>query len=203
MIDRKEALKLLKKYIKTENTIKHMMACEAIMRSLARKLQNSKTPKFQDEENFNEDEWGMAGLVHDLDYEIIDQETKEGHGLKTIEILKQEGINLPESVYQTILAHNYENLDDKYAPQNKMDWSLFICDSLTGLIVATALVRPSKKLADVKLKSIKKKFKQPSFAAGTRREDIKLCEEKLGIPLDEFIEIGLKAMQGISEELGL
>jgi predicted hydrolase (HD superfamily) len=84
-----------------------------------------------------------------------------------------------------------------------MEWSLFICDSLTGLIVATALVRPSKKLADVKLKSLKKKFKQPSFARGTRREDIKLCEAKLGIPLDEFMQIGLDAMKEISDDLGL
>jgi predicted hydrolase (HD superfamily) len=110
---------------------------------------------------------------------------------------------LPDSVYQTILAHNYDKLGEKYSPKNKMDWSLFICDSLTGLIVAVALVRPSKKLADVKLKSIKKKFKQPSFAAGTRREDIKLCEEKLGIPLDEFIHLSLEAMKRIADQLGL
>lgn len=192
MIDKQEALKLLRKYIKTKNTIKHMMAAEAIMKALARKLDPEK-----------EEEYAMAGLLHDLDYETIDQETYEGHGLKTVEILKKEDVDLPESVYQTILAHNYENLDDKYIPKNKMDWSLFICDSLTGLIVATALVRPSKKIADVKIKSIKKKFKQPSFAAGTRRENIKLCEEKLGIPLDEFMEISLKAMQSISSELGL
>ncbi len=138
-----------------------------------------------------------------MDYETIDQKTKEGHGLKTVEILKQENIDLPESVYQAILAHNYENLEDKHAPQNKMDWSLFICDSLTGLIVATALVRPSKKLADVKVKSIKKKFKQQSFASGTRRESIKLCEKKLGIPLDEFIQLSLSAMKKISDDLGL
>ena len=84
-----------------------------------------------------------------------------------------------------------------------MDWSLFICDSLTGLIVATALVRPDKKLASVKVKSVKKKFKDKSFARGTRREDIALCEEKLGIPLDEFIGLSLGAMQAISDDLGL
>lgn len=192
MITRNEALKLLRKYIKKENTIKHMFALEAIMRVLAEKLEPEK-----------ENEWAMAGLLHDLDYETIDQETYKGHGLKTVEILKEEKADLPESVYQAILAHSYNILGDKYAPKNLMDWSIFIADSLTGLITATALVRPSRKIADVKVKSIKKKFKQPSFAAGTRREDIKLCQEKLGIPLDEFFSISLKAMQGISTELGL
>jgi len=147
MISRDEAITLLRKYIKTENTVKHMIACEAIMRSLARnfKLQapNNK------EENFEENVWGMAGLLHDIDYEIIDQETYKGHGKKSVKILKEEGVDLPESVYGAILAHCY-NLYPQYEPKNLMEWSLFICDSLTGLIVATALVRPSKKLADVK-----------------------------------------------------
>ena len=192
MITRDKALELLKKYIKTENTIKHMLALEVIMRALAQKLEPGK-----------EEEWAMAGLLHDLDYETIDQETYEGHGLKTVEILKQEAANLPESVYQAILAHNYNKLGIEYAPKNLMDWAIFITDSLTGLIVATALVRPSKKIADVKLKSIKKKFKQPSFARGARREDIKLCQEKLGIPLDDFFTIALKSMQRINKELGL
>lgn len=196
MISRNQALQLLKKYIKTENTIKHMIACEAIMRALANKLK-AESLKLKVEE------WGMAGLLHDIDYEVINQETYEGHAEKSVEILKKEGVDLPDSVLQAILAHNHDRLGDEYAPKNKMDWSLFICDSLTGLIVATALVRPSKKLADVKVKSVMKKFKQPSFAAGTRREDIKLCQEKLGIPLEEFVEIGLEAMQGVAGELGL
>jgi len=198
MIARDEALKLLKKYIKTENTIKHMVACEAIMRALARKL-----PATSYQLPANEEEWGMAGLLHDIDYEMIDQETYEGHGKKSVEILKKEKVDLPESVFRAILAHNYDRLGKQYKPKTKMDWALFICDSLTGLIVATALVRPSKKLADVKVKSVIKKFKQPSFAAGTRRKDIALCEEKLGIPLNEFIKFSLTAMQKVSNELGL
>ena len=116
---------------------------------------------------------------------------------------------MPESVYSAIKAHCY-GINPDYKPKNKMEWSIFICDSLTGLIVATALVRPDppageagRKLSSVKVKSVMKKFKNKSFAAGTRREDIKLCEEKLGIPLPDFVEIGLKAMQGVSEELGL
>ncbi len=192
MLDRNKALELVKKYIKTENTIKHMLALEAIMRALAKKLEPEK-----------EEEYAMAGLLHDLDYETVDQKTHKDHGLKTIEFLKKEGADLPDSVYQAITAHTHDWLGPEYAPKSKMDWAIFIADSLTGLIVATALVRPSRKLTDVKVKSIKKKFKQPSFAAGTRREDIKLCEEKLGIPFDEFLGLALKAMQEIAPELGL
>jgi len=169
-----------------------MVATEAIMRALACKLEREK-----------EEEYAMAGLLHDIDYEVIDQEIYKGHGKKSVEILKKEKADLPESVFQAVLAHNYDKLGNEYKPKNKMDWALFICDSLTGLIVATALVRPGKKLVDVKVKSVMKKFKQPSFAAGTRREDIALCEEKLGIPLNEFVEIGLEAMKGVAGELGL
>ena len=189
MIKREEALALLKKYIKTENTIKHMIATEAIMKALAKRFEPEK-----------EEIWAMAGLIHDLDYEVMADEKE--HGAKTVEILKKEGVDLPEEVFQAIRAHCY-NLNPSLEPQSLMNWSLFIGDSLTGLIVATALVRPDKKLASVKVKSVMKKFKEKSFAAGTRREDIKLCEEKLGIPLREFVEISLKAMQGIAEQLGL
>ncbi len=192
MISREEALKLIRKYIKTENTVKHMIALEVIMKELAKRFEPDK-----------QEEWGLAGLLHDLDYEIVDQQTYEGHGLKTTELLKQEGVELPETVVRGILAHNADNLGDDYMPKSKLEWSMFIADSLTGLIVATALVRPSKKLEEVELKSLKKKFKQPSFAAGTRREQIALCEEKLGIPLDEFMQLSLNAMKGSARELGL
>jgi putative nucleotidyltransferase with HDIG domain len=192
MISRDQGIALLKKYIKTENTIKHMLALEAVMRALALKLEPDKA-----------DDWAMAGLLHDIDYETVDQKTHKDHALKSVEILEKEGADLSESVKKAILAHNSDNLGKKYAPQTKMEWAMLIADSLTGLIVATALVRPSKKIADVKVKSIKKKFKQPSFAAGTRRDQIILCEEKLGIPLNEFFDISLKAMQEISDKLGL
>jgi putative nucleotidyltransferase with HDIG domain len=189
MIKRKKALALLRKYIKTENTVKHMLATEAIMKALAKRFKPEK-----------EAVWAMAGLLHDLDYEVMADEKE--HGGRTVEILKEKGVDLPEAVFQAIKAHCY-NLNPNWKPQSKMDWSLFICDSLTGLIVATALVRPDRKLSSVKVKSVMKKFKDKSFAKGTRREDIKMCEEKLGIPLREFVEIGLKAMQGIAKELGL
>lgn len=190
MISREEALILIRQYIKTENTIKHMIATEAIMKALARKFEPDK-----------EEIWGMAGLIHDLDYEVITDKEKE-HGKNTVEILKGKNTDLPEEVYSTILAHCW-NLYPEHQPKNKMEWSLFICDSLTGLITATTLVRPEKKLALVEVKSVMKKFKQPAFAAGTRREEIALCEKELGISLAEFVELSLKAMQAVAPELGL
>ena len=189
---RDKALTLLRKYLKTENTVKHLIATEAVMRALAKKFDPDK-----------EEEWAMAGLLHDIDYEQDLGKNSEKHGRLTVEILQKEGVELPESVYSAIKAHCYGINNPDLKPTNKMEWSIFICDSLTGLIVATALVRPDRKLSSVKVKSVMKKFKDKSFAAGTRREDIRLCEEKLGSPLPEFIDIGLKAMQGISEELGL
>jgi hypothetical protein len=192
MITREQALVLVRKYIKTENTVKHMIATEAIMKALAQKFEPEK-----------ESEWGMAGLLHDLDYEQFTDKNYSLHGQKTVELLKTEGVDVPESVNHAILAHCYGISNEISAPQNKMEWSIFICDSLTGLIVATALVRPDRKLASVEVKSVMKKFKNVSFAAGTRREDIKLCQDKLGIPLEEFVGIGLAAMQKISSDLGL
>ncbi len=188
-MNRDEALKLVRKFVKTENTVKHMLATEAIMRALAKKLEPQK-----------ENVWGLTGLMHDLDYEVMKDASE--HGLKTFEMLEEEKVELPGEVVQAVKAHNYDkNGFDE--PKTLMDWGLFICDSLTGLIIATALVRPDKKLSSVKVKSVMKKYKQPAFAAGTRREEIAMCEDKLGIELRDFVELSLKAMQGISEELGL
>jgi len=191
MISKDDTLTLLRQYIKKENTIKHLLATEAIMRTLAKRFEPEK-----------EEEWAIAGLLHDIDYETINPKTYKNHAKKSVEILKTENADLPESVYQAILAHCY-NLYPEYEPKNKMEWSLFICDSLTGLIVATTLVRPDKKLASVKVKSVMKKFKNKAFAAGTRREEIALCEEKLGIPIRDFVELSLNAMKEISADLGL
>ena len=197
MIARQDALALIRKYIKKENTIKHMLATEAIMRVLHEELR--KRGSSDESLGGTSDEWAMAGLMHDLDYETaIERE----HGVKVFEILNREKTDLPPAVIQAIQAHCF-NLHPEFEPKTPMDWALFTCDSLTGLIVATALVRPDKKLASVKVKSIKKKFKDKAFAAGTRREDIALCAEKLGIPLDKYIEISLGAMQSISKDLGL
>lgn len=188
LISRKEVLIILRKYLKTENTIKHLLASEAIMGALAKKLEPEK-----------EDLWKMAGLLHDLDYEIA---KPQDHCLKFTEILKKEEVDLPKKIIQAIKAHGY-NLHPEFKPVSLMDWSLFCADSLTGLIVATTLVHPDKKIKNITVDSILKKFKDKAFARGTRREDIKLCEEKLNIPLKEFVSLGLEAMQRIAQDLGL
>ncbi len=189
-MNRDKALKLVRKFVKTENTVKHMLATEAIMRALARKLEPEK-----------EDVWGLAGLLHDVAYEV--SEPMEKHGSWGPKMLKEEGVDLPEEIYKAIRAHAYKVDDECEAPETLMGWSLFICDTLTGLIVATALVRPDKKLSSVKVKSVMKKFKSKAFAAGTRRDEISMCEEKLGIELRDFVELSLKAMQEIASNLGL
>lgn len=198
MISREEALKFLNEKIENQNIIKHMIACEAIMGAFASKLK-VKSSNLKVEENIIEEEWRMAGLLHDGDY--CEEVPVEKQGIQVTELLKEAGFEIPDNVAQTMAAHNWHNTGVE--PKTLMDWSLFIGDSLTGLIVATALVRPDKKLKSVKVKSVMKKFKDKTFAKGTRREDIALCEEKLGIPLREFVEICLDSMKEVSEELGL
>jgi len=198
MITREQALELIREHVKNENIVKHMLATEALMSALARrfKVQGS---RFEAKEEFNEEEWAMAGLLHDGDY--CDQVPVEKQGVQVTLWTKERGYEVPENVVQAMAAHNQSNTGVE--PKTKMDWALFCGDSLTGLIVATTLVRPDKKLANVEVSSVMKKFKNKAFAAGTRREDIALCEEKLGIALEEFVGIGLKAMQGIASDLGL
>lgn len=188
MITREKALKFLESQITNKNIIKHMLATEAIMMVLAKRFEVDK-----------ETEWALAGLLHDADYKPDVPEAEQG--IKVSIMLKEAGFEIPETVKHCMAAHNRHAT--KVEPQSKMDWSLFCSDSLTGLIVATTLVRPEKKLSLVTVENIQKKWKEKSFAAGTRRDDIALCGEKLGIPLDEFIGLGLKAMQGISTEIGL
>ena len=186
MITREQALEFLNKQIENKNIIKHMLATEAIMRTLARKLK------------IDEDKWGMVGLLHDGDY--TPNVPPERQGLEVTEILRKRGFEIPKDVTQAMAAHNS---DTGVKPESKMDWAIFCGDSLTGLIVAATLVLPSRKLADLTVENVLNRFKEKSFAKGTRREDIALCEEKLGIPLPEFVKICLKAMQNISNELGL
>ena len=186
MISRDEALKFLNEKIDNKNIIKHMLATEAMMRALAR--------HFGEDEN----EWGMAGLLHDGDY--CPEVPPEKQGVQVAQWLREKGEEIPESVAHAMAAHNAAT---GVLPESKMDWAIFCGDSLTGLIVAATLVLPSRKLADLAVDNILNRFKEKGFARGTRREDIALCEEKLGISLKEFIEICLKAMQGISDNLGL
>lgn len=188
MVSREEGLKFLEEKVANKNIIKHMLATEACMRALADRLGAK-----------NKDEWALAGLLHDGDYSESVPVAKQG--IQVTEWLRLAGHEISENMAQAMAAHNWSNTGVE--PKSPIDWALFCGDSLTGLIVATALVRPDKKLTSVTADSVMKKFKDKAFARGTRREDIALCEEKLGIPLKEFVEICLKAMQNISQDLGL
>ncbi|MGB9857258.1 MAG: HDIG domain-containing metalloprotein [Dictyoglomaceae bacterium] len=181
---RKEALELVKNYIKNNNLLKHMLAVEAIMRALAR--------------YFKEDEeiWGLTGLLHDIDYELTEKQP-EKHSLLSEEILRP--YNLPKEVISAIKSHN----EIHGLPRDTLlAKALYAVDPLTGLIVASALVHPDKKLAPLDTEFILKRFKEKSFARGANREQIKSCEE-FGLSLNEFISIGLDAMKSISHELNL
>ena len=194
MISREDALKFLNEKIENKNIIKHMLATEALMGGVYEFLKR----RGEKDLGGTRQEWMMAGLLHDGDY--CPEVPPQKQGVKVTEWLRERGYEIPENVAQAMAAHNAET---GVKPKTKMDWAIFCGDSLTGLIVATTLVHPEKKLSRITPKSVMKKFKDKAFAKGTRREDIKMCEEKLGIPLSQFIEIALRAMQKISNELGL
>ena len=181
-MERNEALKLLKENLKHRNLIKHSLAVEACMRALAQEMGE------------DPDRWGLAGLLHDIDYELT-MDRPEEHGLKAMEILKDKIKD--EEILHAIRAHAY-----KEEPKTKMAWALYSADPLTGLIVAAALMHPTKRLEGVDLGFLKRRFKEKRFAAGADREQIKKCEN-LGLDLDRFMELCLNAMKGISGELGL
>jgi len=197
MISREDALAFVNEQIENKNIVKHMLATEACMVALAGELK-VKSEKLKVGEVVDEEKWGLVGLLHDADY--VSGIADEQHGLKIAELVRKQGLDVSEDALHAIAAHNSKT---GVKPESLMDWAMFCCDSLTGLIVATALVRPDKKLASVEVKSVLKKYKSPSFASGTRRENIALCEEKLGLSLAEFVRICLTAMQNISGELGL
>jgi putative nucleotidyltransferase with HDIG domain len=184
-MDKSEALNLLHQKMQSINLRKHCYSVAAVMRALALHLGE------------NPDKWEIAGILHDADYE----EFPDTHPSVILQELENKKID-PEIV-SAIRTHAWGYHDGYPEPKTKFEWSLYCCDELTGLIVACALVRPDKKLASVDLDAVKKKWTQKSFAAGVDRTQIELCEEKLGIKLDEFIEIALKAMQSVSAELGL
>jgi len=184
MISREAALIALKKHIKNENMIKHSLASEAVMRALAERL------------NEDKEKWGIAGLLHDIDSEITNGDPKI-HALKAREIL---GSDVPEDVLVSIEMHN--EMATGKPRQEKFHKALAASETITGMITATALVYPDKKLASVKEKSIKKRMKDKRFAASVNRDIIKECED-IGVNLDDFISLSLKAMQDISDDLGL
>ncbi len=181
-MNRNEALSLMHEHVTEPNLRNHMIATEAVMRALARR--------------FGEDEerWGFAGLVHDLDYhETIDDFPR--HGFASVEILKDKGVD--DEILNAIVAHTGHR-----ERETLLDRALYAADPVTGLIVAAALIRPEKKLEPVKLKSVKKRFKEKQFARGADRDQIRTCEE-IDVPLEEFLEICLEAMKGIADQLGL
>ncbi len=169
----------------------HMIETEEIMRALAKHF------------NENEEEWGIIGLLHDIDWEIT-KENPSQHCIKAVEILKTAGAT--EYLINSIISHAYTNeLIPEYKDktrETKLEYCLAAAETLTGLIIAATLVQPDKKLASVKIESLKKKFKQKAFAANCDRDIIIECE-KAGINIDDFLAIGLKALQNISSKLGL
>lgn len=183
-MDRTTALNAVRDNVKNENLIKHMLAAEAVMRALARRFGE------------NEDEWGLAGLLHDIDIELTHADLSV-HGKPGSQMARQLGAG--EAVSHAILSHN-EALGESCV--SRMDKALFCTDPLTGLITAAALVRPDKKLAGVEVKSLRKRFKEERFAAGANRAQMARCRD-IGLELEEFFELGLKAMKDIAEELGL
>jgi len=185
---REEALKVLEENLENKNMVKHCLASGAVMQALARKLkiENCKL-------EIDEDEWELAGLLHDADAE---KTPPEKQGATVGEWVKGR---VSDEAIQAMAAHNPST---GVVCQSPMDWALFAGEKLTGLIVATTLVLPSKKLTDVTTEMVLRRFGEPRFAAGAKRENILECQ-KLGLSLEEFIGICLKAMQGISKDLGL
>ena len=183
-MERTRAWALLTEHTQSRNLINHALAVEAAMRAYARRLDG------------DEDRWGVTGLLHDFDYERWPE--PENHPQKGAEILRSAGCD--EEIVYAILSHaQYLELER----QSPMDRALFAVDELCGLITAVALVRPSRSVVDVKLSSIKKKWKQRAFAEGVNREDIEAGARELGVDLDEHIQVVLDALIGVAADIGL
>lgn len=179
---REEALSLVQSKVKGKNLVKHMLAVEAIMKRVA--------------QHFNEDVemWGLTGILHDLDYDET-MNNFDQHSLLTCEWLKD--YNLDERILYAIKSH-----PKKVEPKSKMDWTLFAADPLSGLIVASALMHPTKRLKSVTVEFVLNRFKEKRFAVGANREDIQACE-RIGLSLEEFVKLALEGMQNIDKDLGL
>ena len=181
---REEAFDLLKKYNQTESLIKHALAVEGVMRYMARKR------------NADEEKWGVVGLIHDLDYEQFPDQ----HCKKTEEILRAN--DWPEEYIRAVVSHGWGICSD-VKPESEMEKVLYAIDELTGLVVTTALVRPSKSVMDLKTKSVKKKWKDKRFAAGVDRSIIENGAEMLGVEIPELITDTIAGMQAVAEKIGL
>jgi putative nucleotidyltransferase with HDIG domain len=183
-MDRDQALGIVKEHVSQESLIHHMLAVEAAMRDYAARM--GEDPEL----------WGMAGLLHDYDWEI--HPTLESHPQDGAPLLRERGV--PEVVVMCILSH----ADHTGIPrETQMQKALFACDELTGLITAVALVRPSKSIYDVKLKSVRKKWKDSRFAAGVDRDEVEAAAEAFGVPLEVHIGHVLDSMKRIAPQLGL
>ena len=195
--DRDKYLQVIKAELEP-NIVKHSLALEACMGGIYDYLE--RRGELGVDEPFRDD-WVLAGLVHDVDF---GGKYKEKHPYKTVEVLAEHGLEIPDVVDDIVKAHTGKVRGKQIAL--KAHWAIFCADSLTGLIIAVALVYPSKKLADVKLKSVVKRFKkEPRFAAGTRRDEVAMCEREdgLNMPVEKFIEICLESLKGVSEDLEL
>jgi predicted hydrolase (HD superfamily) len=181
---REEALDLLRRYNENESLRKHALAVEGVMRYAARKRGE------------DEDEWGIIGLIHDLDYEKF----PEQHCQKTRELL--EGQGWPEKYIRAAVSHGWGICSD-VKPETVLEKVLYAIDELTGLVVTTALIRPSKSVMDVQVKSVKNKWKDKRFAAGVDRAIIEKGAEMLGVGLDELIDDAIRGMQEVAEAIGL
>lgn len=181
---REEALKLLHEYNENDSLRKHAYAVEAVMRYSARKRGE------------DDDMWGVIGLVHDLDYERFPDQ----HCTKTKEILEEH--NWPEEYIRAVISHGWGLCCD-VEPKSTLEKTLFAIDELTGLVTANALVRPSKSVMDMTVKSVKKKWKSPAFAAGVDRSIIQKGAEMLGVEVSELIEDTIMGMREVAEEIGL
>jgi putative nucleotidyltransferase with HDIG domain len=181
---REEAFSLLTEHTKNENLVKHAVAVEAAMRHYARMLGE------------DEELWGVIGLLHDFDYEQYP--SLEDHPFKGAEILRSRGYD--EAFVKAILSHaRHTNV----LRDTKMEKTLFAVDELCGLVTAVALVRPSKRIEDVTVKSVKKKLRDKAFARSVNRDDIREGAEEMGIPLQDHIQNVVEAMRGVSDDLGL
>jgi putative nucleotidyltransferase with HDIG domain len=184
---REEAWRLVTEYTESDSLRRHMLAVEAALRAYANRFGE------------DPDVWGIVGLLHDFDYERCPEISTKGHPSVGATLLREQGVD--EEIVQAILSHAPEVTGRQ--PESKLEKSLYAVDELTGFIVAVALVRPSKLLTDVELKSVKKKWKDKAFAAPVNRDEIAHAAAQLGIPLDEHIQFVLDAMKAKAPELGL
>ncbi|MHB8055397.1 MAG: HDIG domain-containing metalloprotein [Candidatus Aminicenantales bacterium] len=182
MMTRQDALTLVQTHLKNKNLVKHCFAVEACMREMAVRL------------GFDPESWGLAGLIHDLDYELTGM-SAELHTTETVKIL--EGLGFDPAIIHAVRAHA-----GKAPCETPMDTAIYAVDPLTGLIIAATLMHPTRKIGSLDVEFIKRRYKEKSFAKGARREDIETCRN-LGLELDAFIGVCLAAMQGIAADLGL